>query len=188
MNKVSRAAHRRRPAQERGFSYALVLAAVVILGIVAEAAHLTTWRILKAEREQELLFRGEAYRRAIRSYYESGGAIKQFPRSLDDLVKDSRTASGRRHIRALYPDPMNKDEKPEWTLIRAPDGGISGVASQSRDVPLKQANFPKEFEKFAGATSYAEWVFEYQPQAVLSPGQTTPAIPKPAGPPVLKTN
>ena len=51
MKNASRAAHLRRPARERGFSYALVLAAVVILGIVAEAAHVTTWRLLKAERE-----------------------------------------------------------------------------------------------------------------------------------------
>ncbi len=173
---------------QRGFSYALVLAAVVILGIVAEAAHVTTWRMLKAEREQELLYRGDAYRRAIRSYYEAGGAIRQFPRSLDDLLKDSRTASGKHHIRALYADPMNKDEKAEWTLIRAADGGISGVASQSKDEPLKQANFPKEFEKFAGAKSYAEWVFEYQPPAAQPPGQTTPATPPLPGPPVLKTN
>jgi len=75
--------------------------------------------MLKAEREQELLYRGSAYRRAIQSYYEAGGALKQFPRTLDDLLKDSRTASGKRHIRALYPDPMNKSEKPEWLLIRA---------------------------------------------------------------------
>jgi len=152
---------------------------VVILGIVAEAAHVTTWRMLKAEREQELLYRGSAYRRAIQSYYEAGGALKQFPRTLDDLLKDSRTASGKRHIRALYPDPMNKSEKPEWLLIRAADGGISGIASQSRDEPLKQANFPKEFEKFAGAKSYADWIFEFQPQA-MTPGPGVPGLPKPS--------
>lgn len=177
MNKACRAARRWRPARERGFSYALVLAAVVILGIVAEAAHVTTWRTLKAEREQELLYRGNAYRRAIQSYYE-GGAIRQFPRSLEDLVKDSRTASGKRHIRALYTDPMSKDEKPEWLLIRAPDGGISGVASRSKDEPLKQANFPKEFETFAGMKSYAEWIFEYRPAAAVP---VTPGVPKVSG-------
>jgi type II secretory pathway pseudopilin PulG len=187
MNTASLAVQRRHPAKERGFSYALVLAAVVILGIVAEAAHLTTWRLLKADREQELLFRGNAYRRAIQSYYEAGTAIKQYPRSLDDLLKDPRTASGKRHIRALYRDPMNKDEKAEWTLIRAADGGISGVASQSKDEPLKQANFPKDFEKFAGAKSYADWVFEHQPSAVVPQIQRTPTTPA-SGPPVLKTN
>lgn len=184
MNKGSRAARRRFPARERGFSYALILAAAVILGIVAEAAHVTTWRMLKAEREQELLYRGNAYRRAIQSYYESG-AIRQFPRSLEDLVKDPRTASGKRHIRALYRDPMSSDEKAEWVLIRAPDGGIGGVASHNRDEPLKQANFPKEFETFTGAKAYADWQFEYRPPTALSPGTGTPTTP--AGPTVRTT-
>lgn len=159
------------PSRQRGFSYAMVLAAVVIVGIVAEAAHVTTWRLLKAEREQELLFRGQAYMAAIKSYYESGaeaGAPKTYPRSLDDLLKDPRFP-GRRHIRALYPDPMDEGERKDWLLIRAADGGISGVASTSRKEPLKKANFPKEFEKFAGTQTYAEWVFEYKPPAHLPP-------------------
>lgn len=160
---------------QSGFSYVMVLAAVVILGIVAEAAQITTWRILQTDRETELMFRGDAYRRAIQSYYEAGAPVKAFPRKLDDLLKDSRFAS-KRHIRGLYPDPMGAVEKGEWLLIRAPDGGISGVASASRKEPLKKANFPKEFEKFAGAMSYAEWVFEYQPQ-------TSPLIPKLSGTP-----
>ena len=173
---------------QQGFSYALILAAVVILGIVAEAAHVTTWRQLKADREQELLFRGDAYRRAIQSYYEAGGAIKKFPRNFDDLLKDSRTAVGKRHMRALYTDPMSKDEKPEWRIIRAPDGGISGVASQSSDEPLKQANFPAGLENLAGAKAYSDWVFEYRPPAFV-PSAQTPGTPTPtSGPPVLKTN
>jgi len=92
---------------QTGFSYAMVLAAVVIVGIVVEAAHVTTWRILRADREAELLFRGQAYRNAIASFYQSNGA---FPRSLEDLPKDPRSA-GRKHIRALYPDPMGRGEK-----------------------------------------------------------------------------
>ncbi len=147
-----------------GFSYLMVLAAVVVVGIVVEVAHLTTWRILKADREVELLFRGEAYRRAIKSYYEAGTTLKSFPRSLEDLVKDPRFA-GKRHIRALYQDPMSKDERSGWRLIRAPDGGIAGVASRSKEEPLKQANFEKQYEQFAGAKSYSDWVFEYQPAA-----------------------
>ena len=182
MNTASFVAHRSPPTSERGFSYALILAAVVILGIVAEAAHVTTWRIVKADREQELLFRGDAYRRAIQSYYEAGGAIKQFPRNLDDLLKDSRTASGKPHIRALYADPMNKEEKAEWRLIRALDGGISGVASQSTDEPLKQANFPMGFENFAGAKSYSDWVFEFRPPTAIPQSLQLPGSPSAIAP------
>jgi type II secretory pathway pseudopilin PulG len=161
-----------------GFSYAVVLAAVVIIGIVVEAAHVTTWRVVRADREAELLFRGQAYRRAIESYYQSNGA---FPRSLEDLLKDPRSAS-KRHIRALYPDPMAKDEKKEWRLVRN-GGGISGVASASAEEPLKQANFPVGLEKLAGAKSYSDWVFEYVPQPTAAakpgaPGSVPPALKK----------
>lgn len=171
------------PSNQRGFSYVMVLAAVVIVGIVIEAAHVTTWRLLQTDREAELLFRGRAYRDAIKSFYQSNG---QFPRSLEDLLKDPRSAS-RRHLRALYPDPMSKEEKREWALVRAKDGGIAGVKSSSNDEPLKQANFAKEYEKFAGAKSYAEWVFEYVPPvAPRSPGYLAPT-PQPVSPPVLRT-
>ena len=167
---------------QAGFTYAMVLAAVVIVGIVVEAARVTTWRIVRADREAELLFRGQAYRNAIASFYQSNGA---FPRSLEDLPKDPRSA-GKRHIRALYPDPMGQGEKREWRLIQAAGGGISGVASASTEEPLKQANFPKEFEKFTGAKSYSEWVFEYvpPPRSPTQPGAKPPG----ASPPVLRTS
>jgi type II secretory pathway pseudopilin PulG len=137
----------------------MVLAAVVVVGIVLEAARVTTWRIVRADREAELLFRGQQYRNAVRSFYEAHGL---FPRTLEELVKDPRSAS-RTHIRALYADPMRGDPKAEWRLIRSSDGGIAGVASASSEEPLKQANFPLGLEAFTGAKSYSEWLFEYQP-------------------------
>src|SRR6266702_5721982 len=178
--RISRAG---KPNNQPGFSYAMVLAAVVIVWIVIEAARVTTWRIVRADREAELLFRGQAYRNAIASFYQSNGA---FPRSLEDLPIDPRSAS-KRHIRALYPDPMSQGEKREWRLIQAAGGGgISGVASASTEEPLKQANFPKEFEKFTGAKSYSEWVFEYVPPP-RPPTQPPGAKPPGASPPVLRT-
>lgn len=170
------------PSKQRGFSYAMVLAAIVIVGILVEAAHETTWHIVQSDREAELLFRGEAYRRAIQSFYQSNGA---YPRQLEDLLKDPRSAS-RRHLRALYKDPFGREKKGEWTIVLAKDGGIAGVASTSSEEPLKRANFPKQFEKFAAAKSYKEWIFEYVPAA--TPGLRPPIIPAPpAAPPSLRT-
>jgi type II secretory pathway pseudopilin PulG len=169
-------------SRQTGFSYIMVMAAVVIVGILAEAARVSTWRVMQSDREAELLFRGAAYRKAIESFYQSNG---QFPRELEDLVKDPRSAS-RRHLRALYPDPMGRGERKEWMLVRTIDGGISGVASVSTDEPMKQANFPKQFEKFALAKSYSEWIFEYVPVRTGAPTNLRPAQPPPV-PPVLKT-
>lgn len=157
----------RRPPNKRqgGFAYALVLVAIVLVGIFAGVANHTTTRLMQADREAELLFRGQAYRDAIARYHAVAG---RYPRALRDLLKDPRLAQ-RTHLRTAYADPMAEPseraaEDGGWRLVRAPDGGIAGVASKSRQEPLKKANFPLGLEKFEGAQRYEEWVFDYLPQ------------------------
>ena len=149
--------------KQRGFSYILMLVAIIVSGIMVGTASAPTSRLLAAEREQELLFRGQAYRNAIKNYYATA---RRYPRSLNELVKDSGFAH-RVYLRALYADPVSHGGKGEWKLIRSADGGISGVASRSTAMPMKQANFPEGLENFAGATTYADWVFEYSPKPIL---------------------
>lgn len=155
----------------------MVLAAVVVVGILADAAVALSSRMVQADREAELLFRGLAYRNAIKSYYEAGNPVKTYPRALADLLKDPRFPN-RHHLRKLYSDLLAKDGKGEWLLVRAADGGISGVASSSQDEPLKRANFPKGLEKLEAAQSYSDWVFEYTPLPSALPLQraTVPAV------------
>lgn len=155
---------------QAGFTYVMILVVVIITGIFAEVTTFYASRSRQMDREAELLFRGEAYRNAIKSYYESGKPMKIYPKSLIDLVKDPRVIH-KSHLRKLYPDPFGKNAE-DWKLIRAFDGGISGVASQSLEVPLKTGNFRVGNEKFEGATTYAGWVFEYVPLAVS--GVTAP--------------
>lgn len=145
---------------QAGFTYVMILVVVVVMGIFAEVATFYGSRSRQMDREAELLFRGNGYRNAIKSYYESGRPNKTYPRSLDDLVKDPRTAGRRSHLRKLYLDPFGQ-EKTSWKLLRASDGGISGVASQSKEKPLKTGNFRPGYEKFETATTYADWTFEY---------------------------
>ncbi len=45
--------------------------------------------------------------------------------------------------------------------MRAPDGGIMGVYSLSKETPLKRAGFPDIYEAFALAATYREWQFLY---------------------------
>ena len=147
-----------------GFTYVMVLVAVVILGIVLETANVQISFVQRREREKELLYRGQAYQTAIRYFYK---AHNNFPRSLKDLLKDPH-AINKHYLRALYTDPVSRGKTP-WKLIRATDGGISGVASQSEETPLKKANFPQGLENFEKAKTYAEWEFVYKPKV------TTPA-------------
>ena len=162
--------------REGGFTYVMALVAIVLVGIFAGVANLATTHIAQADREQELLFRGQAYRSAIQHFYAAEG---HYPRSLQELLRAPHLAQ-RVYLRALYVDPMaTEDERKEsagWRLVRAVDGGISGVASRSKREPLKRANFPLGLENFEGAKRYSEWIFECQPPAVTgsasAPGRT----------------
>lgn len=149
------------------------MVAVVLVGLAAGVATTTISRVVQAEREKDLLFRGQAYQKAIKSYYDAGPPqAKIFPRSLNDLLQDPRFPGIKRHIRALYPDSMGKTAQ-EWMLVRVPGGGIAGVASKSKDKPLKTGGFPQGLESFTGKTSYAEWVFQY----IALPAPVVPAKP-----------
>jgi type II secretory pathway pseudopilin PulG len=162
--------------RQRGFTYALVMASVVVVGIAASGAHQLTSRMVQADREAELLFRGVAIRDAIAAYHRDH---QRFPRSLEDLVRDPSSAS-RRYLRQAYADPMAEEgignspvKMSSWKTFETADGGISGVASKSKRQPLKKANFPPDLEKFSEAESYADWAFQFQPLRPGALGLTT---------------
>jgi type II secretory pathway pseudopilin PulG len=170
----------RSPGRQSGFTYVMALVAIVLVGIFAGVANLATTRIVQADREQELLFRGQVYRSAIQHYYMAEG---RYPRALQELLKSPHFAR-RGYLRALYPDPMAsedaRNENGGWRLVRAADGGIAGVASRRKQEPLKHANFPIGLESFEGAKNYSEWIFEYRPQAVIG-ANAAPASPSALG-------
>lgn len=170
---------------DRGFTYVIVLAAVVVLGIVVEVTSVLSSQVKRAEQEAELLYRGMAYRNAIRSYYRVNGS---YPRALEDLVRDNLHPD-KHHLRALYSDPMTPvgAENGGWTLVRDSGGGIRGIASSNSAEPRKKANFPKGFEKFENSMSYSLWVFEYLPEInrTVAP---LPGTSAPVGPPIQLTN
>lgn len=112
----------------------------------------------RREKEEQLLFVGDQYRRAIASYYgliPPGGA-RSWPRSIDDLLSDQRFPTPVQHLRRAYPDPMTG--KVDWTFVRD-RGGIAGVRSSSTQEPLKKSGFPDRYKQFEGRGSYADWSF-----------------------------
>jgi type II secretory pathway pseudopilin PulG len=110
--------------------------------------------------EQELLYVGDSFRRAIASYYRAGIA-RQFPQSLEDLLLDTRNGKLERHLRKIYADPITR--QPDWELVTAEDGGIMGVASRSHRNPMKRANFASQDAAFDGVECYCEWQFLFMP-------------------------
>jgi type II secretory pathway pseudopilin PulG len=146
-----------RPGRQPGFTYLGLLFAMAVAGI-ALAGTGVLWQMEgRREKEKELLFNGEEYRRAIGSYYDkSPGSEKQYPASLEDLLLDKRFPNPVRHLRRLYRDPMVADG--QWSLIRQ-QGRVAGVASKSADKPIKRAGFTPEQQGFDTAGSYSEWHF-----------------------------
>jgi hypothetical protein len=143
----------------------------------AGLAAIGTWwaSVAQREREEELLFVGEQFRKAIRSYYDqSPEATRVFPSRIEDLLEDRRLPTIRRHLRRVYADPFTG--RPDWELIRMPDGRIQGVSSRSNRVPYRRNNLPDGLDP--EAATYAEWRFIAQPgAAAAAPGATGAVTP-----------
>jgi len=161
------------PRSQHGFTYLGLLFAVAIIGITLATVGVVWSTQGQREREAQLLFVGDQYRQAIGRYRASGGT---FPQALEMLLQDDRMPSARRYLRRLYPDPMTG--KTDWQLIRAQDGGIMGIASVSKDKPIKVAGFLPVDSAFEKAECYCEWKFVYVGRGVgrrrILPGVPVP--------------
>lgn len=155
---------------QSGFSYIALLAAITIIGITLGAAAKSWHNVIMREKEEELLFRGDQYRAAIQQYYYALPGRNQFPPSIEDLLKDSRTPAGKRYLRQQWPDPITGKD---FTEIRDQlSNRIIGVCSGSEKEPIKQSNFPDEDSDFEGKKKYNDWKFVFNPPVIQT---TVPA-------------
>ena len=161
----------------RGFTYIALLIAIAMAGAVLAAVG-TLWSTeSRREREVELLFAGDQFRQAIGAYYSQApaGQPHKFPTKLDDLLNDKRWPTTHRHLRKIFVDPITGTR--DWVLIRAADQTIIGVHSASEETPIKQANFPEEYTRFAAAKSYRDWQFVWTQTAAPTAGRNTIGAP-----------
>lgn len=66
-----------------------------------------------------------------------------------------------RHLRRVYVDPITS--KPEWGIVRAPDGGIMGVYSLAAGSTIKRSGFLYRDRMFENTKRYTDWRFVYEP-------------------------
>ena len=115
------------------------------------------------QRERELIRIGSLYARAIANYHDlSPGSAKQYPQRLDELLLDTRFVTTVRHLRALYPDPVNPGQP--WGLMRDEAQKIIGVYSQSERVPLVTGGIDAGGFNLLPATRYTDWKFSIRPK------------------------
>jgi type II secretory pathway pseudopilin PulG len=120
MTAVSRS--RSVPARQKGYALLMAMflvATMIIMATVVTPNILTEGR---REREQEAIWRGNQYARAIGLYYRKNG---RYPQTVDDLVKGNL---GVHFVRKAYTDPTNPADG-SWRFIyvspsgQGPQGG-----------------------------------------------------------------
>ena len=159
--------------KDTGFAYIALLCVLaglaLMLGVAAEQIDHAAQR----DREEQLLFVGSQFRKAIASYYEQSPGAKQYPRKLEELLQDNRFAKPVRHLRRIYADPMHtgtvsidaRDNRADWQLVRTPQGSIVGVYSRSDLLPIR-TQLDDDLMKVIGdgpILHYSDWKFIYQP-------------------------
>jgi hypothetical protein len=110
-----------RRSGQRGYALLFAMFLVATLVILGTAAS----RVIRTEglrqKEEELVWRGNQYVRAIRLYFRKNG---RFPKNLEDLTKYKFGEV--RYIRRAYKDPLNNEDG-SWRLIyMAPNGQLIG--------------------------------------------------------------
>src|ERR1700687_3955490 len=122
MNSANPTTRRRKQA---GYTLLMVvfMVATMIIFAAAVAPNLLTQG--RREKEEEVVWRGQQYERAIGLYYRKFG---KYPTKIEDLTKQT---NGVRFLRQAYKDPMNKDDG-SWRFIYVgPNGQLIGSLRQT---------------------------------------------------------
>ena len=89
---------------------ALLIVATILLITAAAAPNILTEG--RRDRDEEMIWRGQQFVRAIRLYYRKTG---HYPATLDDLKKGMPELHFLRY--AAYKDPMKSDDERAWRFI-----------------------------------------------------------------------
>lgn len=157
---------------ENGFVYLWALFSIALAGVIMAGAGQVWKAKSQRDKEAELLFVGEQFRKAIMSYHSSG--TKQYPEKLEDLLQDGRAINIQRHIRKIYLDPITNST--EWGLIEETPANTSATPQNNAQSNPSSATNPS-------TTSNPNTAFSSSanqnpssaanPTAAASPGLTT---------------
>jgi type II secretory pathway pseudopilin PulG len=163
---------------EGGFAMAALLVAIAVMSIVMSGL-LPVWRTLTTrEKEEELIWRGQQYDRAVQLYRKKTSAPGA--PSVDVLIKG-------RFLRQKYLDPITNGEF-ELVGVNPATGNAPGVQQPKIGFgqligSVRSKSKAKSFRELDGKKTYAEWQFTYVP---WRPGGQ-PALPGTQGPNAPRT-
>ena len=161
--------------QQAGFAILMVVFMAALVAIALTAVLPSVLMEGTREREEELLFRGQQYQRAIALYHRK---FNRLPMKVEDLLH----TNNRSFLRRPWPDPMTEDG--EWRLIRQGPGGRlvgslkqkpagpglmrapTGLKSDASTFPLvgvASQSTAHSYNVFDQEESYDRWEFVYDP-------------------------
>ena len=186
--------------RERGYAMAALLVAMSVMAVLMSAL-LPVWsHMATREKEEELIFRGKQYARAIGLFQRK--FANTAPPTIDILVEQ-------RFLRKKYKDPITNDDfQPIYAnqaAIRPPGGGptaarpgqsatqtaapvqqqplqagsgSTGVGAQGGVIGVTSKSKAESIKIYNGRTRYNEWAFVYI-QTAQRPGQVgQPGMPQ----------
>jgi type II secretory pathway pseudopilin PulG len=134
------AAGRLRASSERGIAFLILMMVLTMMLIALTVSLPDIYTQGQRAREEELLFRGDQYARAILLYHRQ---FNKFPQTVDDLLK--RT-NGYRFLRHPFRDPMTRSGK--WRFIHA---NAAGVIIDSKTLTPPKPKKPGDSGSAAGS-------------------------------------
>lgn len=138
---------------QRGFTMALALAMIVVMGVMLmKAGPLLSAQVQRAN-ESELIFRGEAIAEGIRVYFAK---FHKYPTDLDEVMKVRP-----RILRQKYTDPMTPGG--EWELITQVQAGASGSTEGLPIVGVRSRCTKDAIHIYQHKTLVSEWTFTADP-------------------------
>lgn len=150
-------------SKERGFTMALALAMVTIMGIFLMVALPILATDVQREKEMNLIFRGEAIANALRLYNLRMG---KYPTQLEELMKIKP-----RVIRQLYTDPMT--EEGTWEYIYAVQPGVSGGTEGLPIMGVRSRSERNSVVVYQKKSLIHDWTFTAIPNYIV-PGANQP--------------
>jgi hypothetical protein len=99
-----------RRGGERGYAMLLAIGLIMLLLVTSTAIVADLRTQGRRQREEEAIWRGNQYARAIRLYFHKTG---KYPQTLEDLTKGMPQLH---FLRQAYKDPLNKDDG-SWRFI-----------------------------------------------------------------------
>lgn len=108
-----------------GYAMAALLVGLSVMSVLLSVAMPTWSHMIRREKEEELIFRGTQYARAINQYQRKFANAS--PQTLDVLIEQ-------RLLRKKFRDPMATDEKGEFQMLYLSSraGGPQGTAGAGR--------------------------------------------------------